>query len=242
MPLSLPPPGRAALLLDLDGTLLDLAPTPESVVVPPGLVSTLNALRDRLDGALAIVTGRPIAQIDALLPHVPTAVAGEHGGAIRHQPEAAVIRADLPEVPDHWRVQARTVAAHHPGARLEEKQRGLVFHYRANPAIGPALHAAALALITPEAARFQVMEASMAWEIRPRGADKGVAVHRLMQEAPFRGRLPIFIGDDVTDEDGIRAARQLGGAGLRVDAWFTGPDGVRAWLQRCVTEPEWLLP
>ena len=120
---------------------------------------------------------------------------------------------------------------------LERKQRGFVFHYRAVPNAGPALHAAALALVAGDPGRFQVMEALMAWEIRPRGADKGSAVAALMAQAPFAGRTPIFIGDDVTDEDGMRVARAMGGAGLRVDRWFSDPAGVRAWLAATAADP-----
>ncbi len=239
MPLTLPPLAGSALLLDLDGTLLDLAPTPSDVVVPPGLAGTLHSLRDKLDGALAVVTGRPIDQIDALLPGIPHAVAGEHGGAIRHAPETGTVRVALPEPPDHWRTLADAIVAEHPGTLMEQKRRGFVFHFRGAPEHGPALFAAATALIAPASDQFQVMQASMAWEVRPRGADKGSAVLSLMRQPPFLGRLPVFIGDDVTDEDGIRAAAYLGGVGLRVDEWFATPAGVRAWLMDAAANEAW---
>lgn len=233
MPLNaLPSPAESALLLDLDGTLLDLAPTPDSVVVPPGLLDTLRRLRRHLRDGLAVVTGRPIEQIDGLLADVPFAVAGEHGGAIRHQPGGPIVRPTLPDPPVDWIISAAEIVDRHPGTLLEQKQRGFVFHYRLAPECGPALRQAARDLIAPEAGRFQVLEASMAWEVRPRGVDKGVAVEALCAEAPFAGKRPIFIGDDVTDEDGMRVARALGGAGLRVDEVFGNPEGVRAWLRR----------
>jgi trehalose 6-phosphate phosphatase len=241
MPLSAPlsalPPARSALLLDMDGTLLDIAPTPDLVRVAPGLAEALCKLRDAMGGALAVVTGRPIEQVDGLFANVPYAVAGEHGGAIRHAPGTEVVRLSLPSPPVEWVLEAARIADAHPGALLEQKQRGFVLHYRAVPALGPALREAALALIAPLADQFQLMEALMAWEVRPRGADKGSAVTTLMTEAPFAGRQPIFIGDDVTDEDGMRAARALGGAGLRVDEWFGGPADVRAWLARAAADP-----
>ena len=237
MPLELPPADRAALLLDMDGTLLDIAPTPDTVQVPPGLLAALRGLRTALGGAVAIVTGRPIDQVDALLPGAVQAVAGEHGGAIRFVPGGPVVRPALPEPPVEWTVAAARIVERHPGAMLEQKQRGFVFHYRAVPEAGPALHEAARALVAPLADRFQVMSALMAWEVRPRGADKGSAVAALMAEAPFAGRLPIFIGDDVTDEDGMAAARALGGAGLRVDRWFGTAGGVRRWLGAAAAMP-----
>ena len=231
MPVTLPPPNRAALLLDVDGTLLDFAPTPESVVVPPELLAALRTLRAALGDALAVVTGRPIEQIDGLLGAVPYAVAGEHGGALRHEPGGTVTRPDLPEVPAEWLGGAEALAARYPGTRMERKRRGFVLHYRQAPEAGPALQAAVRALIAPDG-RFQLLEAALAWEVRPFGMDKGVAVERLMARAPFAGRLPIFIGDDVTDEDGIRAARAMGGAGLLVADAFGGPAAVRDWLAR----------
>ena len=232
----LPPPGRAAFLLDLDGTLLDIAPTPEAVAVPPGLAADLARLRDRVGGALAVVTGRPIAQIDALLPGVPHAVAGEHGGATRHAPGEAAHAVALPDIPPGWREAAARIAASHPGARVEDKRRGLVLHYRAAPEHGPSLHAALLALIEPAGGAFHLLGAKMAWEIRPAGADKGSAVRALMAHPPFAGRLPVFVGDDVTDEDGIAAALALGGVGLRVPDAFGEPAGVRAWIGRLARE------
>ena len=228
--MTLPPPGEAALMLDLDGTLLDIAPTPDEVRVAPGLVGALSALRSALGGALAIVTGRPIAQVDGLLPGIAYAVAGEHGGALRHAPGAGVVRPALPDLPVAWIVEAARIVDAHPGALLEQKQRGFVLHYRADPSLGAALRLAVERLIAPQADRFQLMPALMAWEIRPIGADKGVAVHALASEGPFAGRRPIFIGDDVTDEDGMDAARRLSGVGLRVDEWFGTPGDVRAWL------------
>ncbi len=226
----LPPPDQAALMLDMDGTLLDIAPTPDAVRVEPGLAEAMAVLRDRLGSALAVVTGRRIAEVDGLFPGVPYAVAGEHGGAIRHAPGAAVTRAALPDPPVAWVIEAARIAEAYPGVFLEQKQRGFVLHYRAVPEAGPAVLAAIERLIAPEAERFQLMTALMAWEVRPRGADKGSAVQALAAEAPFAGRRPIFIGDDVTDEDGMAAARALGGAGMRVDAFFRDPAGVRAWL------------
>ena len=237
MPLSALTPARSALLLDMDGTLLDIAPTPDQVRVAPGLADALRRLRDAMGGALAVVTGRPIHQVDGLFGDVPYAVAGEHGGAIRHAPGTEVVRASLPSAPVEWVIAAARIADAHPGVLLEQKQRGFVLHYRAVPDLGPMLRDAALALIAPLPGEFQLMEALMAWEVRPRGADKGSAVEALMAEAPFAGRQPIFIGDDVTDEDGMRAARALGGVGMRVDEFFGDPPGVRAWLGHAAANP-----
>jgi trehalose 6-phosphate phosphatase len=223
-------PSDIALLLDLDGTLVDIAATPELVVVPPALVGTLRRLRPRLGDALAVVTGREIAQIDTLLGDLPFAVAAEHGAVLRRAPAAAVERAALPAVPPAWRLEAARLAASIRGVRLEEKKSGFVLHYRAAPAAGPALEAALRGLVEDPA--FVIGQAHMAWEIRPRGVSKGDAVRRLMEHGPFAGRAPVFVGDDVTDLDGIAAARAFGGAGFFVGEDFVDAAGVRAWLGR----------
>ena len=229
-------PASPALFLDLDGTLLDLAPTPAEVVVPPDLCDVLRRLRAKFADAVAVVTGRPVDQIDALLGDAPFAVAGEHGGAIRHAPGAKLVRAALAELPEHFLPAAANVAAQFPGALLEAKPRGFVLHYRLAPAAGPALHVAAQAIIASESHRFTILPAHMAWEIKPRGADKATAVEALMQAAPFVGRVPVYVGDDTTDEDGMRAARGFGGLGLRVQEVFETPDGVRSWLAQLAAQ------
>jgi trehalose 6-phosphate phosphatase len=240
---TLPPPtlpsiARAALLLDLDGTLLDLASAPDKVVVPPGLCRTLHMLRSLLGDALAVVTGRMVETVDALLGDAPFAVAGEHGGAIRHAPGQALERPDLPTPPRAWLAAAERLAAAHPGALLERKARGFTLHYRAVPQAGSVLREALAALLAGSA-EFELLPAHMLWEVRPRGADKGRAVDRLMARAPFVDRLPVFIGDDVTDEDGIAAAQVLGGVGLRVPEAFGDPAGVRAWLEATASIGRW---
>jgi trehalose 6-phosphate phosphatase len=235
---TLPAFRRTALLLDLDGTLLDFAPTPDGVVVPAHLPDDLRRLRDRLDGALGIITGRPVAQIDGLLPGIPTAISGEHGGVLRRAPGAAEEPTNLPGVPPDWLVQAEVLVAGFPGAMLESKRRGFVLHYRQAPSAGPVFAAALRTLLESQPGRFQLMPAAMAWEIRPVGADKGTALRAMMQRPPFRGRLPLFIGDDVTDEDAIAEATMLGGAGLRVEPVFGRPAGVRDWLARAAAGAE----
>ena len=226
----LPPPERAAYLLDFDGTLVDIAPTPEQVAVDPDLPGDLRALRTRADGAVAIVTGRPIAQIDALLGDAVTAIAGEHGAALRRTPGAAPEATHMPPVPLHWLAAAAALATNHPGTRLETKPHGFALHYRAAPEHGPALSAGLRSLIAGQARDYELLAAKMAWEIRPAGVSKATAVHAIMSQPPFAGRVPVFVGDDVTDEDGMAAARLLGGVGLRVPDVFASPLEVRAWI------------
>jgi trehalose 6-phosphate phosphatase len=235
---TLPPFRRSALMLDMDGTLIDLAATPDAVVVQPGLPETLASLRDQLAGALAIVSGRPVETVDQLFGTAPGAIAGEHGGAIRHRAGDPIERADLPTPPPAWLRQAESLVSRYPGALLERKARGFALHYRQAPQARDIFHDALRALLDTLPG-FELHPAHMLWEVRPLGADKGRAVTALMQRPPFTNRLPIFIGDDVTDEDGMREARRLGGAGYRVDAVFKDPDGVRNWLRRSAERGDW---
>jgi trehalose 6-phosphate phosphatase len=227
-----PPPQHAAYLLDLDGTLIDIAPTPGQVVVPDTLPATLRALRQICGNALAVVTGRPIAQVDTLLGDAPYAVAGEHGAAVRHAPGTPISMLPLPVVPAEWMRAAHALVAPHAGAVFEPKAHGFVLHYRGAPSCAAAFHDALAALLAKSdaGANFVVLAAKMAWEIRPLGVDKGSAVRALMAQRPFAGRVPIFVGDDVTDEDGITAAEALGGVGLRVGTDFADAAAVRTWL------------
>jgi trehalose 6-phosphate phosphatase len=241
MTLALPQMERTALLLDLDGTLLDFAPTPDAVVVPPDLPDVLHSLRRLLGNAVAVVTGRSVEIIDALLGDAVYAVAGEHGGAIRHAPGHCLERPSLPSPPDAWLVEAASMVAAHPGALLERKARGFTLHYRAVPEARPIMRDG-LTRLLQGSMDFELLAGEMIWEIRPRGIDKGNAVVALMERPPFQHRLPVFIGDDVTDEDGIAAAAAMGGVGLRVPEVFGDATGVRLWLQQTAAAGRWAEP
>jgi trehalose 6-phosphate phosphatase len=228
---ALPKPGdRWALFLDLDGTLLDLAPRPDLVAVPYGLIALLERLASALQGAVAIVSGRPLAEVDGLLHPLQVAGAGEHGAFCR-LPSGDVVSPQPPGVPAAWRARIDAFAAMAKGIVVEQKASAVAVHYRAMPDAEPALLALLKSIVAPEDDSFTLSPAHMCWEIRPRGIDKGTAVRRLMREKPFLGRRPVFVGDDVTDEDGMRAAEALGGIGIDVRERFpTGASGVRAWL------------
>jgi trehalose 6-phosphate phosphatase len=231
---SLPTLARAALLLDFDGTLVEIAERPDAVRVPDTLPPLLLRLAEALGGAVAVVSGRPMRDLDALLP-VPIAKAAEHGAVLRPDPAAPAILLDLPDPPADWLARARPWVAQHPGALIETKGHGFVLHFRqAGPDAGIAARALLSALIAEVPDRFDLLEASMAWEIRPRGASKATAVRALMARSPFAGRLPIFIGDDITDEDGMAACRDLGGEGLRLQEAFGSPAALRTWLAEAV--------
>ncbi|MGG5819246.1 trehalose-phosphatase [Falsiroseomonas sp. HW251] len=228
-------PDRAALFLDFDGTLVEIAPRPDAVLVPTGLPPLLRRLAERLDGALAIVSGRSLPDLEARLP-VPLPMAGDHGASLRPAPGAPVETLLLPHPPPAWREAAEALAAAHPGALVEAKPHGFVLHYRLAPQAAGAARALLDGLITDNG-EFVIMPARMAFEVKPAAVSKATAVAGLMARAPFMGRMPVFVGDDVTDEAGMQAARAAGGLGLRLQDAFGNPAGLRDWLARLAAAP-----
>jgi trehalose 6-phosphate phosphatase len=227
-------PDQAALFLDFDGTLVDIAARPDAVMVPPELPSLLMRLGDRLGGAVGIVSGRPLEQIEALLP-VPLPMVGEHGATLRLSPSAPARRRDLPVPPADWLERAEALVAGFPGAAVERKAHGLVVHYRLAPQAAVIARTALEHMIRLQD-DFVVMPALMAWEVKLRAVSKGSAVVDLMAQPAFAGRKPVFIGDDVTDEAGFAVARAAGGLGLRLQDAFGTPAALRAWLERLASE------
>lgn len=235
MLMGLPTSGRWTVFLDVDGTLLDIAPTPHAVRVPEGLVATLTRLRENLDEALAIVSGRSLDEIDQLFAPLRTAVAAEHGAVLR-LPDGSIEEAEV-AIPVQWRATLADLAQKHRGVLIEEKRHSIVAHYRLAPEAEPIVRQAVDALVADAPDRFDVLPARMAFEIRGHGVSKATAVKRLMQTSAFTGRLPLYIGDDVTDEPAIAAARELGGFGLHVTRDFGGePANVRAWIGTLIDE------
>jgi trehalose 6-phosphate phosphatase len=225
-----PPPANAAFFLDIDGTLLDIAQRPELVVIPPGLPALLARLGKDRGGALAIVSGRPLADIDFFFPGSLPAAA-EHGAILRDA--AGTIRelAARPAAFPHWRDTLQAAALKLPGVLIEEKKVSLVIHYRQAPDCGEKLRVLAEGLIAEAGPDVALLKAHMAFELRPRGSGKDSAVSWFMAHPPFAGRKPVFIGDDVTDEPAIALANELGGMGLHVARDFAGsPQAVRDWL------------
>jgi trehalose 6-phosphate phosphatase len=222
---------RSALFLDLDGTLIDIAPRHDEVWVAPELPGVLERLRTALGGALAIVSGRPLHDVVSLIPLEGLCIAAEHGARLR-LPDGSLEEhaATLPSR-NAWIAAIEAALPRWPGAFIEEKTIGLVVHYRQAPSCGAEIERFMRDLIAPAEGQAELLTALMAFEIRPYGVGKGHAVRRLMAEAPFAGRVPVFIGDDVTDEEGMEAAVALGGEGLHVARNFGGEAAqVRAWL------------
>lgn len=202
-----------ALFLDFDGTLVDIAPEPGAVVVPCGLVPTLSALQQYLGGAVAVVSGRPIREIDQYLGPLRLPVAGVHG-AERRAADGAVDL--LPTHPlDAVERAASILAARYPQLLVEHKDSSIAVHYRAAPELEQEC-LDAMQEAVERSPGLTLLRGKMVVEAKPGGATKGSAIEAFLREGPFAGRLPVFVGDDVTDEGGFAAVQRLGGLGVKV--------------------------
>lgn len=229
-------PLRPALFIDFDGTLVDIVDEPGAVRVSPATIALLADLEAALEGALAVVSGRAVADLDRHLAPLVLAAAGLHGLERRPDPRVPVRRPPRPAALD--RLERRLLAEAVPvfGARLEDKGATLAVHYRSVPQHGAAI-VAAVRRAAAELPELHLVEGKMVIEAKPHGADKGSAVAAFLASAPFAGRTPVFLGDDVTDEDGFRAALAAGGIAIKVGdgpscAPFRlgGVADVHAWL------------
>lgn len=215
--------GDVALFLDFDGTLVDIAAAPEAVRVPPGLVDSLALLADRLGGALALVSGRPVSQLDALLAPLNLPAAGVHG-AERRDASGRLARLDAPDAAlADVATAAAALAARHPALRVEHKRGAVALHYRLAPELA-ALCRHTLAAAVADKPGLRLQQGKQVVEALASAVDKGRAVRDFLAEPPFRGRLPVYIGDDHTDEAGFAAAQAAGGLGFKVG---DGPSAAR---------------
>lgn len=229
-----PPP---ALFLDLDGTLIDVAASPGEVVVPRGLVDLLEALREALDGALAIVSGRSVADLDALLAPARFVAAGQHGAEYRTD-EREIVRRVAPTLPVELVARLQALCARVPGSRFEDKGASASLHWRAAPEVADDLARGMAPIVADFGRDFVVRPGRCVFEIGSAHVSKGVAVECLAGLSRFEGRMPISIGDDHADALAIAAAERLGGVGFRVagETWtveeadFDSPRAVREWL------------
>lgn len=231
---------NAALFLDVDGTLLEIAETPRAVKVPTTLRNTLRLAAMRLDGALALVTGRSIRELDALFSPCVFPAAGQHG-LERRDVKGKYTRADVDNAELHSARQALTeLQSRVKGLLFEDKRPVLAMHYRLAPHCESLVREVVYDLVEPIKSRFEVRRGKCVFEIAPRGVSKRTAIEAFMQEPPFRDRTPYFIGDDVTDEDGFVAVNALGGYSIRVgivdptSARYEVPDvsAVVDWLKQ----------
>jgi trehalose 6-phosphate phosphatase len=241
----LPPPPlpdagmRWAIFLDVDGTLLDFADDPLAVRPHAALLGLLHALHRKLDGALALVSGRELADLDRLFAAPHWAAAGLHGLQLRHADGSRRDFAVAPAQQAHMHDAAHTLAARFDGVQLEDKQAAIALHCRRAPAQLPALHEAAIAVMR-HLPGYELQPGNLVLEFKPVGMDKGRAVLELLQRAPFAGRRPVYLGDDLTDEHAFASINTRDGLSVRIgmrepsQATFTlpGPAAAEAWLTR----------
>jgi trehalose 6-phosphate phosphatase len=229
---------ETAVLLDIDGTLLDLMPTPREVWVPPGLAKTLNRLLVKTNGALALVSGRSINDIDLIFaPDVFPAVGG-HGAEMRIDLDNESVAAHAPPMDKELKRRLAAIAKLSPGILLEDKGYSLALHYRLAPHAEKAIYAA-VSLIRADLpnAPIEVLPGKCVCEIKHSGFTKASGVRELMTREPFKGRRPFFIGDDVTDETVFAIMPDFNGLSFSVGrrakgvaGHFDTPSDVREFL------------
>lgn len=226
----------ASLFLDFDGTLVELAPSPDAVRVEDALRGLLTRLQSKLDGRLVLLSGRAVADLRGHLHPVSVAVGGSHGLEFAAV-DGEVTAGDRPSGLAKAVEEFRRLEARYPGVLVEEKPLSVALHYRGAPTAEIACHSAAEQAAVETGMSLQF--GKMLVELKPAGGDKGRALEHFMVQPEFAGTRPVFIGDDLTDEDGFAAARELGGAGILVGAERTTAatyrlddvQEVRAWLQ-----------
>ena len=207
---------NCAILLDIDGTILDIAPSPQQVWVPPGLRHTLARLDELTGGALALVSGRSIDDIDLIFSPLQLAAIGGHGAEMRTvagaEPQARAAPLSAALKPD-----LRRVTELGPGILVEDKGYSLALHYRLAPEKGRGVAAAVaeICAAVPQGT-IEILPGKLVVEIKPAGINKGNAVCELMRYPPFAGRNPIFIGDDTTDVPVFGIIPRFGGLGFSV--------------------------
>jgi trehalose 6-phosphate phosphatase len=236
--------GECAVLLDIDGTLLDLAPTPREVWVPPGLAKTLGQLREKTSGALALVSGRSLNDIDLIFAPEQFPAVGGHGAEMRISADSEAVAVHAPPMDKELKRRLAAIAKLSPGILLEDKGYSLALHYRLAPHAEKAIYEA-VSLIRADLpnAPIEVLPGKCVCEIKHSGFTKATGVRELMTHEPFRGRRPIFIGDDVTDESVFAIMPDFGGLAFSVGrraqgvaGHFDEPRDVRAWLARLVDD------
>lgn len=223
-----------ALFLDVDGCLLEFADDPWSVRATPRLIATLDALEQRLDGALALVSGRTLDALDAIFAPKQYIAVGLHGLERRGDADASMRDPRLATVVE----AARRVLEAWPGALVEDKGRSLALHWRAAPAAGAEVHAFALQALA-QLPGYRLEPGNQVIELRPDRGDKGSAIRDLMATPCFSGRRPVFAGDDLTDEAGFAVVNAMGGISVLVGERLLSaathrladPAAVRAWLE-----------
>src|SRR5450631_3986183 len=234
-----PPPPTLdwCLFLDVDGTLVELTDTPSQVVVDPDIRSLLREVAERLGGAVALVSGRRIDTLDALFAPLKLPAAGLHG-VERRKADGTIQGASFVDSQlDRARAVIKAFVDAHPGTLFEDKDRTIALHFRLAPQFEHAAREVLLGIAKQLGSNYHIQGGKMLFELKPRGFSKATAIQAFMKESPFSGRRPVFIGDDLTDQDGFGMVEAHGGisigVGDQVQGQFYLPDvaAVRIWLK-----------
>lgn len=228
-----------AIFLDVDGTLLEIAATPDRVRVPASLRNTLQLTFAREQGALALLSGRSLEDLDRLFAPCVFPASGKHGLEVR-LPSGKIIRPDLdPSVLDRARGWLRLLEKENRGLLLEDKAVALAMHYRLAPRLASEVEMVMNEMSVELGDAFVVRSGHCVCQLMPRGYDERSAIQLLMKEREFAGRMPVFVGDDPTDEAGFRCVNEMGGHSIRVGKLeetaaryrFGSVSTVAAWLR-----------
>ncbi|HVE50294.1 MAG TPA: trehalose-phosphatase [Casimicrobiaceae bacterium] len=241
------PPALAsgcAVFLDIDGTLLELAPAPDAVYVDPEIAKLLPNVRRSLGGALALITGRSISDVDRLFPGLRMTVAGQHGCERRDALGTLHLHAPRTETLERLRTLFTDFARKYEGLLVEDKGSTLAIHYRQAPQLAAKVHKTMIdGVAATDAKAYRLQPGKQLLELRPDNRDKGTAIRDFMAERPFKGRCPVFIGDDRTDEHGFEVIDQMGGWSVKVGRGRTRAryrladvSAVRRWLGTHIEE------
>lgn len=236
---------RTALLLDVDGTLLDIATTPEGVVIPETLRASLRSLLAATGGAVALVSGRTIAMLDELFAPVKTPAIGGHGAEMRLTADGPIVKCHLPDLSDALRERLHALSDIDSRLLVEDKLHSIAVHYRLARHHEDFLQDEIANIVSRFDDPVEVLSGKAVIEVKPKDFNKGSAVLELMTHAPFSGRTPLFIGDDTTDEAVFAILPELSGLGFSVGRMIEGargvipsPEHVRSWLVALSTHAE----
>jgi trehalose 6-phosphate phosphatase len=232
-------PQTTAIFLDIDGTLLDIAPTPLEVKVSDALRATLASLSRMFHGAVAFVSGRPIAEMDRLFDPLRLAAVGGHGAEIRYAPAGEIRRSEIATLDEDLRAEFSRIGRIGDGVIVEDKGYSLAIHFRLAPQLGGEIMKSVTAVCKDDrCSALEILPGKAVVEIKPGGYDKGTGLREMMSVPPFTGRTPIFVGDDVTDSAAFAVLQDFAGTGFSVGGVvpgtsfnFDGPQDVRGWLR-----------
>jgi len=231
---------RIAMFLDFDGTLVDIAERPDLVQIPAEVLITLQKAHDKLAGALAFISGRSIENLDALVAPLRLPTAGIHGLEVRDN-SGKMHPIPTINIPDQVRDRMQSLAATDSRLILEDKGNSLAMHYRQSPAKEGFVRHELEEILSELGPDFILQDGKMVLELRPTAASKGTAIRKFMSEPPFAGRTPVFIGDDITDEDAFRVVNEMQGYSVRVGDVCENSSAIYS-LPDVAAVHDWIIP